>query len=62
MTRFRQILIRLIRDDRGQDIIEYALMTGFFVSVCVAGLPNLVPSLSTMMSKVVSVLVLSANS
>jgi len=49
--------LRLARDCRGQDMIEYALMAAF-VAVAVAGIlpPSLPPAISTVFSKVTSVL------
>ena len=48
---------RLHRDRRGQDMIEYALMAGFFSLIAAGIFPNTyTPSLSTIWSKVGSVL------
>lgn len=35
------LLPRLIRDDQGQDLIEYALLSAFVALVCVAGASTL---------------------
>ena len=35
-----QLFYRFIRDDDGQDLIEYALLAGFISLVCVAAIIN----------------------
>ena len=35
-----QLFYRFIRDDEGQDLIEYALLAGFISLVCVAAIIN----------------------
>ena len=46
---------RLWREDRGQDMIEYALLAAS-VAVVIAGFlpPTIIPSVSTIFSKVIS--------
>lgn len=44
------------RDDRGQDLIEYALMAGFVAVAAGAVLPNISSSISTVFSKIQSLL------
>jgi len=34
----KALLLRLFADERGQDLVEYALLTAFVALVCVAGL------------------------
>ena len=48
--------LRIWTDTRGQDMIEYALMAGFVAVAAGAIVPNIVPSISTVFSKVDSVL------
>lgn len=36
----RQLLVRLMRDDGGQDLIEYALLAGFISLVAVVAITN----------------------
>ena len=45
----------LWQDQRGQDLVEYALICGF-LAVVVAGFlpPNVVPAISTIFSKIIS--------
>ena len=56
-----QVWARLYRDLRGQDMIEYALMAAFVAVASAAVLPSATPSISTVLSKVGSVLSVAAN-
>ena len=47
---------RLVRDQRGQDLIEYALMAGFVAVAAGALMPGVSTSISTVFSKVASVM------
>lgn len=52
------LLRRLVRDQRGQDLIEYALLAAFMVVAVAAILPNdLMPAVSHIFSRVVTHLV-----
>lgn len=44
------------RDERGQDLIEYALMAGFVAVTAGALMPNVSSSVSTVFSKIQSLL------
>jgi Flp pilus assembly pilin Flp len=46
----------LRKDQRGQDLIEYALMAGFVAVAAGAIMPNVATSISTIFSKVASVM------
>jgi pilus assembly protein Flp/PilA len=48
--------LRIWKDTRGQDMIEYALMAAFVAVAAVASLPGLSTSISTIFSKVGSVM------
>jgi pilus assembly protein Flp/PilA len=48
--------LRIWKDRRGQDMIEYALMAAFVAVAAVAALPGLSTSISTIFSTVGSVL------
>jgi len=48
--------IRIWRDIHGQDLIEYALMGGFVAVLAGALMPGVANSISTIFSKVCSVL------
>ena len=59
--RWNHVWARLYRDLRGQDMIEYALMVAFIAVASAAVLPSATPSISTVLSKVGSVLTVVAN-
>jgi pilus assembly protein Flp/PilA len=44
--------VRIWKDTRGQDLIEYALMAGFVAVAAGAVMPNVASSISTIFSKV----------
>lgn len=47
---------RVWRDERGQDLIEYALIAGFMIIAVAVVLPqNLMPSVSQIFSRIVGV-------
>jgi pilus assembly protein Flp/PilA len=58
VKQFKQVLWRLQiwKDTRGQDLIEYALMAGFVAVAAGAIMPNVADSISTIFSKVSSVM------
>ena len=41
MHRIARMLFQLVRDEEGQDLIEYALLSAFVALVCVAGATTL---------------------
>ena len=49
--------MKIWKDQRGQDLIEYALMAGFVAVAAGAVMPNISNSISTIFSKISSVLV-----
>ena len=49
--------LKALRDTRGQDLIEYALMAGFVAVAAGAFMPGVADSISTIFSKVASVMV-----
>jgi Flp pilus assembly pilin Flp len=49
-------LMRVWRDRRGQDLIEYALMAGFVAVAAGAIMPGVSSSISTIFSQVTSVM------
>ena len=51
----------LLRDRKGQDLIEYALMAGFVAVAAGAIMPGVAESISTIFSKVTSVMAAAAN-
>jgi pilus assembly protein Flp/PilA len=56
MALLRDLLLRvkLLKESRGQDLIEYALMAGFVAVAAGAIMPGVSTSISTIFSKVAS--------
>lgn len=48
--------LKIWKDQRGQDLIEYALMAGFVAVAAGAIMPGVATSISTIFSKISSVL------
>jgi pilus assembly protein Flp/PilA len=46
--------LRIWKDNRGQDLIEYALMAGFVAVAAGAVMPDVATSISTIFSKITS--------
>jgi pilus assembly protein Flp/PilA len=53
--------LQIWRDDRGQDLIEYALMAGFVAVAAGAIMPSVSSSISKIFSKVSSVMTVAAS-
>jgi pilus assembly protein Flp/PilA len=53
--------LRIWKDTRGQDLIEYALMAGFVAVAAGAIMPGVASSISTIFSKIASVMSNAAN-
>ena len=53
--------LKVLRDTRGQDLIEYALMAGFVAVAAGAIMPGVADSISTIFSKVASVMASATN-
>ncbi|MBS1826849.1 MAG: Flp family type IVb pilin [Acidobacteria bacterium] len=63
LTLLRQVTkLRLWKDTRGQDLIEYALMAGFVAVAAGAVMPNVSTQISTIFSKIQSLLTTAAAS
>jgi pilus assembly protein Flp/PilA len=56
MTRLYITLARMLKDDRGQDLVEYALLAGFIAVAAGALLPGISTSISKIFSRMASVL------
>ncbi len=55
LKKSRILLDRIASDDRGQDLVEYALLMGFMVIAVWAFFPTqVVPSISNIFSRIVS--------
>jgi pilus assembly protein Flp/PilA len=48
--------LQILKDTRGQDLIEYALMAGFVAVAAGAIMPGVATSISTIFSKISSVM------
>lgn len=55
MTKLYLSLSNLAKDERGQDMVEYALLAGFIAVAAGATLPGISTSLSTIFSKMASI-------
>jgi pilus assembly protein Flp/PilA len=53
--------LQVWKDTRGQDLIEYALMAGFVAVAAGAIMPGIASSISTIFSKVASVMTSAAS-
>jgi len=56
MTKLYLTLTKMLRDERGQDLVEYALLAGFIAVAAGALLPGISTSISTIFSRMASVL------
>jgi pilus assembly protein Flp/PilA len=56
------IALKLWKDKKGQDLIEYALMAGFVAVAAGALMPSIASSISTVFSKISSVMASAAAS
>jgi pilus assembly protein Flp/PilA len=63
MTRLTNLILKLkvLKDTRGQDLIEYALMAGFVAVAAGAVMPGVSSSISTIFSKISSVMTVAAS-
>jgi len=48
--------LRIVRDTKGQDLVEYALMAGFVAVAAGAIMPNVARSISVIFSQIASVM------
>ena len=62
MTRIKDLIFKVMiwSDNRGQDLIEYALMAGFVAVAAGAVMPNVATSISTIFSKIASTMTAAA--
>ncbi len=63
MKRISNLLLKIAvwKDTRGQDLIEYALMAGFVAVAAGAIMPNVAESISSIFSKIGSVMTAAAS-
>ena len=55
MNKFKSLIVRLIQDEKGQDMVEYALLAGFIAVAAGAILPTVSQDISIIFSKMASV-------
>ncbi len=55
MNKLYTFFLKLARDERGQDMVEYALLAGFVAVAAGAILPGISDGISTIFSKMASV-------
>jgi len=53
--KLQQLLVRLVKDQKGQDMVEYALLAGFIAVAAGAILPGISDNISVIFSKMASV-------
>ena len=65
MKRLNKLVVmvqQLVKDNKGQDLIEYALMAGFVAVAAGAIMPGVASSINIVFSKVNSIMILAASS
>jgi Flp pilus assembly pilin Flp len=55
MKKLQALIVRLINDKKGQDMVEYALLAGFIAVAAGAILPGISDDISAIFSKMASV-------
>ncbi len=55
MDKLYSLILKLARDERGQDLVEYALLAGFIAVAAGAILPPIANNISIIFSKMASV-------
>ncbi len=60
MNKLYSLILKLARDERGQDMVEYALLAGFIAVAAGAILPGISDSISTIFSKMASLVSVAA--
>ena len=55
MNKIKNLIIRLLHDKKGQDMVEYALLAGFIAVAAGAILPGISDDISSIFSKMASV-------
>ena len=60
MLKIQQLIIRLVQNRKGQDMVEYALLAGFIAVAAGALLPGISDSISTIFSRMASVVSVAA--
>ena len=60
MLKIQQLIVRLVKDRKGQDMVEYALLAGFIAVAAGALLPGISDSISIIFSRMASVVSVAA--
>ena len=60
MNRLSSFILKLARDEEAQDMVEYALLAGFIAVAAGAILPNISDGISTIFSKMSSLVLLAS--
>jgi pilus assembly protein Flp/PilA len=60
MLKIQQLIVRLVQNRKGQDMVEYALLAGFIAVAAGALLPGISDSISTIFSRMASVVSVAA--
>ncbi len=60
MNKLYSFILTLTRDEEAQDMVEYALLAGFIAVAAGAILPNISDSISTIFSKMSSLVLLAS--
>ena len=60
MNKLYSFILTLTRDEEAQDMVEYALLAGFIAVAAGAILPNISESISTIFSKMSSLVLLAS--
>jgi Flp pilus assembly pilin Flp len=55
MKKLQALIVRLLNDKKGQDMVEYALLAGFIAVAAGAILPGISDDISAIFSKMASV-------
>ena len=60
MLKIQQFIVRLVKDRKGQDMVEYALLAGFIAVAAGALLPGISDNISIIFSRMASVVAAAA--
>ena len=60
MLKIQQLIVRLVKDRKGQDMVEYALLAGFIAVAAGALLPGISDRISIIFSRMASVVSVAA--
>ena len=60
MLKIQQLIVRLVKDRKGQDMVEYAMLAGFIAVAAGALLPGISDNISIIFSRMASVVAAAA--